>query len=338
MSHNNETFHQPDNESQSSPLLQRPALARDLGQRAVPTTANDTVNETQPSIDQAAETTPVEQRYLTPDEIVASVNGSSAKKRQGGLLNRWKSRGGLLGSIATVLLFLFKVGAPLFFVLAKLKFFLLAGGSMAVSMWVASMRFGWHLGIGIVLLICIHECGHALAARIRGIPTGIMVFIPLLGAFVTTKRYGKNLEEDAFIGIMGPIVGSIAAALTASVFLIHHDKFWLVLGEWGLFINLFNLLPTPPLDGGWIAPLFSPKLLLLGAFIAVIVGFRNPLIWLLLIMSGPRIISAWRADPKTQPYYQVSFAAKWKYGVLYFGLAALLALGSGAIGKIMMVA
>ena len=72
--------------------------------------------------------------------------------------------------------------------------FLLGGGSMLLSMWVWARFYGWPFGVGIVLLIFIHECGHALAARMRGIPTGIMVFIPLMGAFVTTKRYGKNIR------------------------------------------------------------------------------------------------------------------------------------------------
>lgn len=258
-----------------------------------------------------------------------------------GLLARWKAKGGILGSLATILIFLAKVGAPIFVLLGKLKFlliagkFLLTGGSMIASMWIESKIFGWPLAVGIVLLIFIHECGHALAARLRGIPMGFMLFVPMMGAFVTTKRYGKNLEEDAFIGIMGPIVGSLASLACLLMYFPTGSPFWLVLGQWGFFINLFNLLPTPPLDGGWIAPLFSPKLLAVGMVIAFVVGFRNPLIWLLLVMSIPRVISGWKADPKTMPYYQVSLAAKWKYGVLYLGLAACLALGGSAVNGVM---
>jgi len=239
-------------------------------------------------------------------------------------------------------MFLAKVGGPLILLLSKLKFLLvgakiaLALGSMLVSMWAYSAVFGWRLAVGIVLLIFIHECGHALAAKVRGIPTGIMVFVPFMGAFVTTKRYGQNLEEDAFIGIMGPFVGSLASLACYLMYIPTGNPFWIVLGQWGFFVNLFNLLPTPPLDGGWIAPLFSPKLLAIGAVIAVVVGFRNPLIWILLVASIPRIISGWKADPKTQPYYKVPAAAKWKYGIAYLGLAALLAVG-GSISHGVMV-
>jgi len=191
--------------------------------------------------------------------------------KQPGLLERWRAKGGVLGTLAAILMFLAKVGGPIILVLSKLKFLLvgakiaLAVGSMIGSMWIDSKFFGWHLAVGVVLLIFIHECGHALAAKLRGIPTGIMVFIPMMGAFVTTKRYGKNLEEDAFIGIMGPVVGSLASLACFLMYFPTGNPFWVVLGQWGFFINLFNLLPTPPLDGGWIAPLFSPKLLAIGA-------------------------------------------------------------------------
>jgi len=305
-------------EEDDSNILKRPALARDLGQRA------------QPAVSEASDdSAPV------PDAIAASNPPMSVQPQRGGLLDRWKNRGGVLGTIASILIFLLKIIGPALPFLAKLKFLLLAGGSMAISIWLESKVFGWPLAVGIVALIFIHECGHALAARMRGIPTGIMVFIPFMGAFVTTKRYGANLVEDAFIGIAGPIVGSIAAAACALGYLFDHSTFWLVLAQWGLFINLFNLLPTPPLDGGWIAPLFSPKLLAVGLIIAVVVGFQNPLIWLLLVFSAPRIIAGWRADPRTQPYYRVPTSAKWIFGVIYIGLAAVLAVGSSALSTML---
>ncbi len=62
--------------------------------------------------------------------------------------------------------------------------------------------------------------------------------------------------------------------------------------------------------------------------LAVIVGFKNPLIWLLLLASLPRIVGGWKADPATQPYYQVATADKWKYGFAYLGLASFLGAGS----------
>ena len=250
------------------------------------------------------------------------------------LLERWKAKGGILGGIASVLLFLAKVAAPVFALLAKFKFLaigaklLLGSGSMLLSMWVWGLIYGWKFGVGIVLLIFIHECGHALAARMRGIPTGIMVFVPLMGAFVTTGRYGKSIVEDAFIGIMGPVFGTIAGLGCLLLYAVTpgHSPLWLALAQFNFFMNLFNLAPTPPLDGGWITPLFSPKLLAIGAVLLLFLARYNPLIIVLALMSLPRIISGWKAKPEDSPYYQATAADRWKFGAAYLGLAALLAV------------
>ena len=195
--------------------------------------------------------------------------------------------------------------------------------------------YGWPFGVGIVVLIFIHECGHALAARLRGIETGIMVFIPLMGAFVTTKRYGRNIVEDAFIGIMGPIVGTLAGVACLGIYVVTRSEFWLALAQWDFLVNLFNLAPTAPLDGGWITPLFSPKLLAVGAVCLLFVVPYNPLIAVLALLSLPRIIAGWKADPKTQPYYQVTASDRGKFAVAYLGLALFLALSLYSLGEYM---
>jgi Zn-dependent protease len=246
---------------------------------------------------------------------------------------RKNSKGGLAG-----------IGAMLLAVFAKLKFLLvglklltfgkiiLTMGTMVISAWFYGLRYGWAFGVGLVALIFIHECGHALAARLRGIPTGIMVFIPGFGAFVTTKRYGQNITEDAFIGIMGPIVGTLASIGCFGLYLVTGNALFLVLTQWGFLVNLFNLAPTPPLDGGWITPLFSPKLLALGAVLLVFIIPLNPLIAILALLSLPRIIGAWKADPRTQPYFQAAASDRWKFGIAYLGLALFLALGEYSVG------
>ena len=250
------------------------------------------------------------------------------------LLQRWKAKGGILGGIASTLLVVAKVAAPVLGLLAKFKFLalgvklLLGSGSMLLSMWVWGLIYGWQFGVGIVLMIFIHECGHAFAARLRGIPTGIMVFIPLMGAFVTTGRAGKSITEDAFIGIMGPVFGTLAGLGCLVLYAVTpgHSPFWLALAQVNFFMNLFNLAPTPPLDGGWITPLFSPKLLAVGAVLLLFLARYNPLIIVLALMSLPRIISGWKAKPEDSPYYQATTADRWKFGAAYLGLAALLAV------------
>ena len=285
--------------------------------------------EAPPPAVEPAPDTPFSPYYAAP-----SAAADFAYAKPPSLLERWKAKGGILGGIASVLLLLAKVAAPVLAILAKFKFLalglklLLGSGSMLLSMWVWGLIYGWKFGVGIVLLIFIHECGHALAARMRGIPTGIMVFVPLMGAFVTTGRYGKSIVEDAFIGIMGPVFGTLAGLGCLLIYAVTpgHSPFWLALAQVNFFMNLFNLAPTPPLDGGWITPLFSPKLLAVGAVLLLFLARYNPLIIVLAAMSLPRIISGWKAKPEDSPYYQATAADRWKFGAAYLGLAVFLAV------------
>lgn len=248
-------------------------------------------------------------------------------------LERKKSQGGIVGAIASVLLLLAKFGGIVFALLGKLKFLAIAGkllltsGTMLLSMWAYAQLYGWRLGVGIVLLIFLHECGHALAARIKGIPTSFMVFVPLMGAAVFTKRYGKDIVEDAFIGIMGPVAGMICSVACAIAGVATGQPYLLALAQIGFFMNLFNLIPTVPLDGGWIAPIFSPKLLAFGVVLMIGAGFYNPFIWVLGLLSLPRVIGGWKADPTTQPYYRVPPGVRSTYGLAYIGLATILGVG-----------
>ena len=168
----------------------------------IPETEQDRLNSLLAS--RTADGQPTASAPLPPPNPYYAAPPSPVYTKPPTLLERWKAKGGILGALASGLLLLAKIGAPVLLLLSKLKVllialklltfskFLLGGGTMLLSMWAWATLYGWPFGIGIVLLIFIHECGHALAARMRGIPTGIMVFIPLMGAFVTTKRYGKN--------------------------------------------------------------------------------------------------------------------------------------------------
>jgi Zn-dependent protease len=237
---------------------------------------------------------------------------------------------GILGWLVGAGVIIMKTISPILLVLGKLKFIMITFGSLVISAWAYSTRFGWAFAVGFVLLLLVHESGHAIASRIKGYATGPMVFIPFFGAFVAGAG-GRSVEEDAFIGIMGPVFGTIASVVCVILFFLTSYQLFLGLAYFGFLLNLFNLFPTPPLDGGWIAPLFSPKLLAVGvvAGIACALLFRvnNPMIYVFGLLSLPRIIGGWKANPEIQPYYQVTSAAKWKYGLLYLGLVLFLVAG-----------
>lgn len=206
---------------------------------------------------------------------------------------------------------------------------LLTGGTMLLSMFLWSYRFGWPMAAGLVISIFIHECGHALASYKLGHKLGIMVFIPFCGAIVTGRGV-KNVTEGAFLGIMGPVAGTLTAVACVGLFAPTHNVFWLVLATLGFMINLINLTPGRPLDGGWIVPLFSPKLLLPGIVLAVIVFHSNPVVWLMAIMSVPGTIYAWRHGHES-PYFQATTRDRWTYGLAYLGL--IVFLGCSVLGS-----
>lgn len=258
----------------------------------------------------------------------AEMLAAQQAQPQEGPLHRWQKMGGVLGTIATVLLLVFKFIGPLVSGLKLLPFgkFLITGGSMLISMFAYAASMGWPMGVGLVLSIFVHECGHAYAARRLGMPFSFMVFVPFMGAMVAHKRGGQDIVQDAYVGIMGPVWGTLFGIASFGLYWVTGNPFFIALAWLTFFLNLFNLAPMAPLDGGWIVPLFSPKLLALGVVLLFIIAPRNPLIWVLALMSLPRVISGWKAKPGEDPYYQAPKAARIKYGLLYLGLALFLAV------------
>lgn len=243
---------------------------------------------------------------------------------------------GVAGALGAAGAAVAKFWAAILAILAKLKFLLIflkfawilkllvAGGSLFLMMWAWSWRYGWAFGIGFALLIAIHECGHAWAIRRVGGHVGFMVFVPLLGGLVWGKGFG-NAVKSAYIGIMGPVAGTIATTLCGLVFLITGAKLWAVLAFAGCFINLINLAPSPPLDGGWLVPLFSPKLLLPCVVIGLLIFHNNPMVWVLALMSVPRMIYGWKHA--NSAYFQCGPLDRWRFGLAWAGLAVYLAVG-----------
>ncbi len=138
------------------------------------------------------------------------------------------------------------------FVLAaifKFKLFTVAG-SMLVSIAAYALLWGWQFGLGIVLLLFVHELGHVLEARRQGLPVSAPLFIPFLGAAIMLKQLPQDAWREAKVAIAGPIVGSLGAAATWGLGEWLDSDLLVALAFTGFFLNLFNLLPIVPLDGG----------------------------------------------------------------------------------------
>ena len=271
-------------------------------------------------------------------EMQAARLAAAPPPRPPSFLERTKAQGGVLGGIASILLALLKIGAPLLAFLSKFKFLafilkskvLLTVGTMFLSIWLEAKIFGWPFAVGIVFSLLIHECGHAVAGYLVGRPFSGMIFIPFMGAAVFRKMGGRNVAEDAFVAIAGPVAGALGGLAFLAVWFFTGAPILLALASFGFFINLLNLLPTLPLDGGWIVPVFSPRLLAVGLVLMVVtmvvMQFINPFLWVMVILSIPRVIAGWKANTDS-PYFKASPRDRWVYGIAYLALAGFLAAG-----------
>ena len=116
-----------------------------------------------------------------------------------------------------------------------------------------SQASGARFGIGFAVLILIHEMGHYIDIRRRGLPADMPIFLPGLGAYVRWQALGVSLETRAAISLAGPLAGFLAALACAGFWWQTHDSYWLVLARVGAALNLLNLIPVWMLDGGHAA-------------------------------------------------------------------------------------
>src|ERR1700724_3205316 len=246
----------------------------------------------------------------------------------------WNRAKKALGPVAVVGVFIAKFFAKLkFFILPALKFLpilLKSGGTMLLMIWVYTALWGWKFGVGFVLLLLVHECGHLIVAKKFGLKVGAPVFIPFMGAFIALKEAPRNAWIEACVGIGGPILGSLCALASNSLGEIFDAPIFIALAWFGYFLNLFNLTPVGMLDGGRIVTALSRWLWLPGFAVLLWFGWKFPnfIVWLLVIASLPRIISLFRKRTEEERrYYEVTAAQRWTMSILYFGLIAVLIFG-----------
>ena len=215
----------------------------------------------------------------------------------------------------------------------KFKLFTVAG-SMLVSIAAYALLWGWQFAAGFVLLLLVHETGHVLEAKRQGLPASAPMFIPFLGALITLKQMPENAWNEAKVAIAGPVIGGLGAAAVWGIGEAIDSELLVALAFTGFFLNLFNLAPISPLDGGRIVAAIHPGLWLAG--LAVLLGLTivapNPILILILVLGGLESWRRWqhRKEPQGEAYYRVSPAQRVVTGVAYIALAALLTLGMSA--------
>lgn len=206
---------------------------------------------------------------------------------------------------------------------------LMAGGSMLVSLAAYAWKMGFAFAAGFIILLVVHEIGHALMIRAKGLRAGAMVFIPFVGGAVTLRRQPRSAYVDAQIGLAGPVAGALASWICLKIFDFTADPLYLAIALAGFVLNLFNLTPIAPLDGGRIAAAITKWMWVLGAGIVLwlIVVFENPFLLILLILS---IFQIWRAigEERRRRFYDVSLSQRAGVAAVYFLLVVFLSYQS----------
>jgi Zn-dependent protease len=248
-----------------------------------------------------------------------------------------KGRGaGAAGGILVALAVLWTKIKLVLVALFWLKGFAFSFGSIFISLWFYAILFGWKFGVVFVLQILVHEMGHYLTFRNYGVPVSLPMFVPGLGAFVSSPMT-EDPARNAVAALMGPVFGVGAATVCWGYGLFTGEPFWIAAAYVGFFLNLFNLIPAYPFDGGRVAGAIDGRIWLIGA--ALLVGFVvltrsfSPFMLLIvafvLISSIPRGIAAWRGqvDPREQIAQPMQRALM---AIGYFGLIAIAVAGAAA--------
>jgi Zn-dependent protease len=220
----------------------------------------------------------------------------------------------------------------LLLLLPKVKL-LTTSATMLVSVAAYALFWGWSFAVGFVVLLLVHEMGHVIALRREGIKASAPMFIPFLGAVVAAKSLGRNALAEARVGLAGPVLGSLGALAVALIGVATGNPFWYALAFTGFFLNLFNLLPVVPLDGGRAMAAMAPWMWFAGFGGLVVVTFvwPNPIMILILLVGGLETWRRWKqrksGDPAQNEYYKVSPAHRAIVAAVYIGLIAALAIG-----------
>lgn len=209
--------------------------------------------------------------------------------------------------------------------------------SAIASLVVYASLFGWQFGLGILVLLFAHEMGHYVIIRAKGLPASWPVFIPLLGAYVAMRRMPVNARDEAEIAIAGPFAGAMASALCFWLYHVTGLTVLLPLAYFSFLINLLNLIPVSPLDGGRIVGAISRWIWPIG-LVALAIAFlytQSILLIILLWLGFLETISRFRMAAVAGSYYRIPLLSRAYITIFYFGLAAALAIGMFATGSIL---
>ncbi len=204
--------------------------------------------------------------------------------------------------------------------------FAVAGASMALSIAAYATKAPLPLVVGFTLIILVHEIGHAVAIRAKGLRAGMMVFIPFIGGAVTLKDQPRSAYDDAQIGLAGPIAGTLASLVVLQMYKWTGTPLYLAIAAAGFAVNLLNLLPIGMLDGGRISAAVTKWMWVLGggALVYKVIKQPNPLMLIVLLLVAFQVYASIAREKDDKSFYDVTLAQRSAIALTYFFLVFFL--------------
>ncbi len=264
---------------------------------------------------------------LAPEPLIAPEPPSAEELDKERKKSTLKKLGGALLPIAV----LATKAKFLFLALAKVKA-LTTLATMFISIVAYGLAFGWPFAIGFVLLLFVHEMGHVIQLRREGVEASAPVFIPFVGAVISAKSLGKDAAAEARVGLAGPVLGTAATLIPLAIWLATGSDLWRALAYIGFFINLINLMPVLPLDGGRAMAVLGPYVWIAGILVAVAatIVFLGPLMLVfVLALGGPELYHRFknRHSEESRAFHSVPTGTKVAVAAVYLTLLVLLIAG-----------
>ncbi len=240
--------------------------------------------------------------------------------------------GGAIAAVAALVAKFFAAIKGVILLLPKAKLLTTAGTAL-VSVLAYSLFFGWWFAVGFVVLLFVHEMGHVIQLRREGVKASAPMFVPLMGAVVMMREMPKDALGEARVGLAGPVLGTLGAAACLLIGEAANSDFFRALAYIGFFLNLFNLLPIVPLDGGRAMAAMAPWMWFVGfgVLVALEFLFPNPILLIIAVFAGFELYKRWQARKSGSiaqaAYYRVAPRHRLLVGAVYIGLILALVLG-----------
>lgn len=201
-----------------------------------------------------------------------------------------------------------------------------AGGSFVVTIAAYTTQAPLAVVVGFVVITLIHEIGHAVVIRAKGLRAGFMVFIPFIGGAVTLRDQPRTAYDDALIGLAGPAAGTFASLVCLQIYKWIHDPLWLLIAFLGFVLNLINLIPIGMLDGGRISAAVTKWMWVFGggAVVYKVVNQPNPLYIIIAVLAAFQVYASIVREKTDPRFYEITGAQRAAIAVLYFGLVLFL--------------